>query len=109
LKIKYVGDEQEKRSLQMAGLNLMDKTLSVQGARISFNIWDVGGGFILILVINYLILFDFSSDYIINLWVISSIGDHGSLDHVPVACKDAVAILFMFDLTSRSTLNRCGF
>ncbi|KAE8125606.1 hypothetical protein FH972_020389 [Carpinus fangiana] len=72
--IKYVGDEQEKRSLQMAGLNLMDKTLSVQGARISFNIWDVGG-------------------------------DPGSLDHVPVACKDAVAILFMFDLTSRSTLN----
>jgi len=72
--IKYVGDEQEKRSLQMAGLNLMDKTLSVQGARISFNIWDVGG-------------------------------DKGSVDHIPVACKDAVAILFMFDLTSRSTLN----
>lgn len=33
---------------------------------------------------------------------------HESVDHVPVACKDAVAILFMFDLTSRSTLNRCG-
>jgi len=41
--IKYVGDEQEKRSLQMKGLNLMDKTLSVQGARISFSIWDVAG------------------------------------------------------------------
>ncbi|KAF5478864.1 septum-promoting GTP-binding protein 1 [Juglans microcarpa x Juglans regia] len=72
--IKYVGDEQEKSSLQMAGLNLMDKTLSVQGARISLNIWDVGG-------------------------------DPGSHDQVPIACKDAVAILFMFDLTSRSTLN----
>ncbi|KAL4619165.1 septum-promoting GTP-binding protein 1 [Castanea sativa] len=72
--IKYVGDEQEKRNLEMAGLNLMDKTLSVQGARISLEIWDVGG-------------------------------DHRSLDHVPMACKDAVAILFMFDLTSRSTLN----
>ena len=43
LKIKYVGDEQEKKSLDMAGLNLMDKTLSVQGARISLEIWDVGG------------------------------------------------------------------
>lgn len=43
LKIKYVGDEQEKRNLEMAGLNLMDKTLSVQGARISLEIWDVGG------------------------------------------------------------------
>ncbi|KAK6946868.1 Small GTPase [Dillenia turbinata] len=72
--IKYVGDEQEKKSLHMSGLNLMDKTLFVKGARIAFSIWDVGG-------------------------------DHGSLDHVPIACKDAVAILFMFDLTSRCTLN----
>ncbi|XP_059662513.1 septum-promoting GTP-binding protein 1 [Cornus florida] len=72
--IKYVGDEQEKRCLQMKGLNLIDKTLVVQGARIAFRIWDVGG-------------------------------DNRSLDHVPIACKDAVAILFMFDLTSRCTLN----
>ncbi|KAK6934425.1 Small GTPase [Dillenia turbinata] len=72
--IKYVGDEQEKKSLHMSGLNLMDKTLSVKGARIAFSIWDVDG-------------------------------DHGSLDHVPIACKDAVAILLMFDLTSRCTLN----
>ena len=34
------------------------------------------------------------------------LGDQDSLDHVPIACKDAVAILFMFDLTSRCTLNR---
>ncbi|KAM3396261.1 septum-promoting GTP-binding protein 1 [Capsicum galapagoense] len=72
--IKYVGDEQEKRCLQMKGLNLMDKTLVVRGARIAFRLWDVGG-------------------------------DHSSLDQIPIACKDAVAILFMFDLTSRSTLN----
>ncbi|KAK4804841.1 hypothetical protein SAY86_004658 [Trapa natans] len=72
--IKYVGDEQEKRSLEMKGLNLMDKTLLVQGARISCTIWDVGG-------------------------------DNNSADHIPIACKDAVAILFMFDLTSRCTLN----
>lgn len=41
--IKYVGDEQEKCSLQMTGLNLMDKTMFVQGARISCSIWDVAG------------------------------------------------------------------
>ena len=58
----------------MEGLNLMDKTLSVQGARISFRIWDVAG-------------------------------DKRSLDQIPMACKDAVAILIMFDLTSRCTLN----
>nr|DAD20546.1 TPA_asm: hypothetical protein HUJ06_022009 [Nelumbo nucifera] len=72
--IKYVGEGQEQRSLQMAGLNLMDKISFVRGARIAFSIWDVGG-------------------------------DYQSLDHVPIACKDAVAILFMFDLTSRCTLN----
>ncbi|KAA8526956.1 hypothetical protein F0562_008815 [Nyssa sinensis] len=72
--IKYVGDEQEKKCLEMKGLNLMDKTLFVEGARIAFRIWDVGG-------------------------------DNRSFDHVPLACKDAVAILFMFDLTSRCTLN----
>ncbi|KAI3673788.1 hypothetical protein L6452_39918 [Arctium lappa] len=72
--IKYVGDEQENKSLEMAGLNLMDKTMSFGGARIAFSIWDVGG-------------------------------DKKSNDQVPIACKDAVAILFMFDLTSRRTLH----
>ncbi|CAK9138061.1 unnamed protein product [Ilex paraguariensis] len=72
--MKYVGGEQEKRCIDMNGLNLMDKTLMVQGARIAFRIWDVGG-------------------------------DQRSIDQVPIACKDAVAILFMFDLTNRCTLN----
>ncbi|CAI9283545.1 unnamed protein product [Lactuca saligna] len=72
--IKYVGDEQENGRLEMAGLNLMDKTLSFGGARIAFSIWDVGG-------------------------------DKRSNDQVPLACKDSVAILFMFDLTSRCTLH----
>ncbi|GFP90003.1 septum-promoting GTP-binding protein 1 [Phtheirospermum japonicum] len=72
--LKYVGDEEEKRSLQMKGLNVMDKLMCIQGARIAFKIWDVGG-------------------------------DNMSFDQVPIACKDAVAIFFMFDLTSRCTLN----
>ncbi|XP_048556048.1 septum-promoting GTP-binding protein 1 isoform X1 [Triticum urartu] len=73
--VKYVGDGEEPNGgLQMTGLNLMDKTLAVRGARLAFNIWDVAG-------------------------------DSQSADHVPIACKDAVAILFMFDLTSRCTLN----
>ncbi|KAE8778240.1 Septum-promoting GTP-binding protein 1 [Hordeum vulgare] len=75
-KVKYVGDgEEENGGLQMTGLNLMDKTLAVRGARLAFNIWDVAG-------------------------------DSKSADHVPIACKDVVAILFMFDLTSRCTLNK---
>ncbi|KAL6840737.1 hypothetical protein ACP4OV_029601 [Aristida adscensionis] len=72
--VKYVGNEDEQNGLQMTGLNLMDKTLAVQGARIAYSIWDVAG-------------------------------DNQCADHVPIACKDAVAILYMFDLTSRCTLN----
>lgn len=31
-------------------------------------------------------------------------GDVSSVDHIPTACQDSVAMLFMFDLTSRRTL-----
>ncbi|WOL07740.1 septum-promoting GTP-binding protein 1-like [Canna indica] len=72
--IKYVGEVEEQRGLEMKGLNLMDKSFVVGGARIFFSMWDVGG-------------------------------DEQSIHHVPIACKDSVAILIMFDLTNRSTLN----
>ncbi|KAL2328343.1 hypothetical protein Fmac_021770 [Flemingia macrophylla] len=70
--VKYVGDEKEQN--QREGLNHMDKTLVVRGARISYRIWEVQGG-------------------------------GKSEDQIPMACKDSVAILIMFDLTSRCTLN----
>ncbi|OEL28804.1 Septum-promoting GTP-binding protein 1, partial [Dichanthelium oligosanthes] len=77
--VKYVGDDgEEQNGLQMTGLNLMDKTMAVRGARIAYSIWDVAG-------------------------------DIQSVDHIPIACKDAVAILYMFDLTSRCTLNKLVF
>jgi hypothetical protein len=79
LQVKYVGDDgEEQNGLQMTGLNLMDKTMAVRGARIAYSIWDVAG-------------------------------DIQSIDHIPIACKDAVAILYMFDLTSRCTLNKLVF
>ncbi|KAI4384970.1 hypothetical protein MLD38_003051 [Melastoma candidum] len=72
---KYVGDGKEQNGAKMEeGLILMDKTILVRGARISYSIWEVEG-------------------------------EDGSEQHVPMACKDSVAILFMFDLTSRCTLN----
>lgn len=92
----------------MAGLNLMDKTFYVQGVTISFSIWDVGGK-------SKLIILNKSNKTVEFIWLVISIlianydivGDEKrSKDHIPIACKDSVAILFMFDLTSRSTLNR---
>jgi len=41
--VKYVGDEKEKQGSPMEGLNQMDKTLVVKGARISYCIWEVQG------------------------------------------------------------------
>ncbi|XWS69532.1 hypothetical protein CRYUN_Cryun04dG0187100 [Craigia yunnanensis] len=73
--VKYIGDEKDEQAdIQEEGLNLMDKTFFVRGARIFYSIWEVDGG----------------DKY---------------QDHIPLACKDSVAILFMFDLTSRCTLN----
>ncbi|XP_027347238.1 septum-promoting GTP-binding protein 1 isoform X2 [Abrus precatorius] len=72
--VKYVGDEKEKQGEQRKGLNQMDKTLVVRGARISYCIWEVQG-------------------------------DRKSEEQIPMACTDSVAILIMFDLTSRCTLN----
>ncbi|KAE8075722.1 hypothetical protein FH972_014415 [Carpinus fangiana] len=71
---KYVGKDEEQGIQQKKELNIVDKTLLVGGARISYCIWEVGG-------------------------------DKKAWDHVPAACKDSVAILLMFDLTSRCTLN----
>uniref|UniRef100_A0A7N0TVG9 Septum-promoting GTP-binding protein 1 n=1 Tax=Kalanchoe fedtschenkoi TaxID=63787 RepID=A0A7N0TVG9_KALFE len=72
--VRYVGNEKEQGDDQTKGLYMMDKTMIVKGARISYNIWEVGG-------------------------------DEKSVEQIPAACKDSVAILFMFDLTSRCTLN----
>lgn len=43
MQIKYVGEENEKKGMEMSELNLMDKVLMVRGARIALSIWDVGG------------------------------------------------------------------
>jgi Rab family protein len=43
--VKYVGNEKEQQQggEQRKGLNQMDKTLVVSGARISYCIWEVQG------------------------------------------------------------------
>ncbi|KAM7271499.1 hypothetical protein ACFE04_030713 [Oxalis oulophora] len=71
---KYVGDEKDQKCIAKNGITQMDKTLDIEGARISFSIWEVEGC------------------------------HNQSKDNVALACKDSVAILFMFDLTSRCTL-----
>lgn len=64
---KYAGGGREEV------MNPVDKTLSVQGARISYRMWEVTG-------------------------------DDSSMSNIAAPCQDSVAMLFMFDLTSRCTL-----
>jgi GTP-binding protein of the ras superfamily involved in termination of M-phase len=58
----------------MAGVNFMEKTISIRNTEITFSIWDLGG-------------------------------QREFVNMLPLVCNDAVAILFMFDLTRKSTLN----
>ncbi|CAI9294742.1 unnamed protein product [Lactuca saligna] len=76
---KYVGKEKNQEELKVKGINQMDKTLCVKGARISYTIWEVGCD--------------------------AFCQDADLKTSIPAACKDSVAMLFMFDLTSRCTLN----
>ncbi|KAI7730533.1 hypothetical protein M8C21_006246 [Ambrosia artemisiifolia] len=75
---KYVGKEKNNEELEAKGINHMDKTLRIGGARISYSIWEAGGD--------------------------TLYPDGDSRNMIPTACKDSVAIFFMFDLTSRRTL-----
>ncbi|KAJ8749321.1 hypothetical protein K2173_018804 [Erythroxylum novogranatense] len=40
---KYVGNEIEQGGIQKNGPNLMDKTLMVEGARITYSLWEIDG------------------------------------------------------------------
>lgn len=74
-----LGEAKNKRSAQLtttptAGVNFMEKTISIRNTEITFSIWDLGG-------------------------------QREFVNMLPLVCNDAVAILFMFDLTRKSTLN----
>jgi len=95
----------------------MDKTLVVEGARISYCIWEVQGIYIerRSQILSYeriwyhLWLWMWPKRKIVNgllFYMIIYAGDGKSEDQLPMACMDSVAILIMFDLTSRCTLNR---
>jgi len=62
------------RCFTNAGVNFMEKTISVRRTTITFSIWDLGG-------------------------------QREFVNMLPLVCNDAVAILFMFDLSRKSTLN----
>ncbi|KAJ3312576.1 septum-promoting GTP-binding protein 1 [Boothiomyces sp. JEL0838] len=86
LKVGMVGDSQiGKTSLMVRktnlGVNFMEKTISIKNTEITFSIWDLGG------------------------LILLRIGQREFVNMLPLVCNDAIAILFMFDLSRKSTLN----
>lgn len=107
LKAKYAGIKKRDEEIAGMGINHVDKILDVKGARISYSIWDVGGRFNLFsitLFYIFIILSNFA--YFLSNSLLLCLGDESSHDQIPIASKDSVAMLFMFDLTSRRTLKR---
>lgn len=52
--MKYVGDE-EGLQMKEVNVNVMDKTMCIQGATIVLTIWDVGGFFLSTLIKSFYI------------------------------------------------------
>lgn len=67
----------------------MEKTIAIRNTEITFSIWDLGGkGYSIGTYSNF-----------------KRIGQREFVNMLPLVCNDAIAILFMFDLSRKSTLN----
>lgn len=72
----------------------MEKKITIRNNDINFSIWDLGG-------------LGFLSSYIVALVrtnVNALTGQREFISMLPLVCNDAVAILFLFDLSRKSTL-----
>lgn len=74
LMVKYVENKFEEDYIQTLGINFMEKIISLRERTVTFTIFDLGGG------------------------------ENEFNQMIPLVCADAAAILFMFDLTRRITL-----
>ena len=92
LMVKYVEGSFDEDYIQTLGVNFMEKTVSVRSNSIVFSIWDLGGKII--------------KHFIPKTFIYSKrAGQREFVNMLPLVCNDAVAILFMFDLSRKSTLN----
>lgn len=74
LMVKYVENKFEEDYIQTLGINFMEKIISLRERTVTFTIFDLGGG------------------------------ENEFNQMIPLVCADSAAILFMFDLTRRATL-----
>ncbi|GFZ42896.1 GTPase spg1 [Saitozyma sp. JCM 24511] len=92
LMVKYVEGSFEAETssedyIQTLGVNFMEKTISIRNTEITFSVG--------VLALDILLIF--------QIWDLG--GQREFVSMLPLVSNDAVAILFMFDLTRKATLN----
>jgi GTPase SAR1 family protein len=90
----------------------MEKTITLRGNEITFSIWDLGGKTRLLTIICFRLTYmhrfvshrSFSCIYRGGFFF-CGVGQREFVSMLPLVCNEAVALLFMFDLSRKSTLS----
>eukprot|EP00128_Syssomonas_multiformis_P001302 Colp12_sorted_trinity150504_noHs@34359 len=107
LMVKYVEGTFDEDYIQTLGVNFMEKTICIRNTEITFSIWDLGGMCKMVKTAKYCGLLSkacpahIKCTHEVNFFL----GQREFINMLPLVCNDAVAILFMFDLSRKSTLN----
>jgi len=92
-----------------SGVNFMEKTISIRNTEITFSIWDLGGTDWRrprrARAASRRRLPDGNAVPCLGLPGAAVAGQREFVNMLPLVCNDAHAILFMFDLSRKSTLN----
>ncbi|PRQ72175.1 putative TEM1-GTP-binding protein of the ras superfamily [Rhodotorula toruloides] len=93
LMVKYVEGSYDEDYIQTLGVNFMEKTVTIRSSLLSAQHADGVGAQISIR----------NTEITFSIWDLG--GQREFVSMLPLVCNDAVAILFMFDLSRKSTLN----
>lgn len=83
----------------------MEKTISIRNTEITFSIWDLGGEYKDKPWFEHVGLYQYRELSVGPSLALRYAGQREFVNMLPLVCNDAVAILFMFDLSRKSTLN----
>jgi GTP-binding protein of the ras superfamily involved in termination of M-phase len=109
--VRYVEKRFDQDYVETLGVNFMEKTITLPQAEariyqllnVSLNAITACAGYNVHLGSRRYVPFDYYLHHLHAVHVAYA-GDRSYVSMMPMVCVDAVAVLFMFDLTQRSTL-----
>ena len=105
LMVRYVEGSFNEDYIQTLGVNFMEKTISIRNTEITFSIWDLGGQREFVNMLPLVWYVPHSPSFPTSSPLPTPLPFSLLTNLFPFCSNDAVAILFMFDLTRKSTLN----